>query len=200
MKTIPLSLLLSFVVFTLSSCSKSNPTGASGSQQILPLKLGNTWLMQYTVYDTTGAVEGMIYDTATVVTDTVISGVTWYHISSKVFGGGLTADKSDGLWEYTSSTPSLFFKYPANVGDTWNAPMNASSTYQITLESDSASVTVPKGTYTCCDYQLLLNSQPAVEAYLCPGVGFVAIDVYSITKSGRSYKQAYGELTSITLK
>lgn len=156
--------------------------------------------MQYTVYDTAGAVEGMIYDTATVARDTVAGNVTWYHIDSKIFGG-LLADESGGLYDYSSLTgPSLAFKYPGNVGDTWNALMDVSTTYQATIQSTNASVTVPKGTYVCYDYKLLLNSEPGLEVYMCPGVGFVAMDVYSMTNSGRSYKEAYGELTSVTLK
>ncbi len=199
MKTITFSLLLSLTIFMLSSCKKSNPVGPSSSQQILPLKLGNIWLMEYTVYDSTGTVEGMVYDTDTVARDTVISGITWYHVSGKVFDGYF-ADKSDGLYGLSSPTvEALLFKYPAKVGDTWNAQVDISTTYQVTLQSDNASVTVPKGTYVCYDYQMLLNSQPGFEVYLNPGLGFVAMDVYSITKSGRSYKQAYGELTSVTL-
>ncbi|HUI29251.1 MAG TPA: hypothetical protein VLX91_03465 [Candidatus Acidoferrales bacterium] len=157
--------------------------------------------MQYTVYDTTGIVEGMIYDTAKAATDRTISGVTWYRITSKVFGGFI-ANESDGLWTYDSSSggSSLVFKYPANVGDNWDAVMNTSIAYQVTVQSVNATINVPKGTYTCYDYKMLLNSQPGLEVYLSPGIGFVAMEVYSFTKSGRSYKQAYGELTSVTLK
>ncbi len=143
---------------------------------------------------------GAIYDTTTIVSDTVISGVTWYPISSRIFGG-LIAQESNGLWTYSSSAgSSLVFKYPANVGDSWSSQMDASTTYQVTLESNDASVTVQKGTYSCYDYQMLLNSQPGLEVYLSPGVGFVALDLYSTTSSGRSYKQAHGELTGVTIK
>jgi len=199
MKLTLYSLLVSLaLLFTISSCKKSNPVGPSNSQQILPLKIGDTWLIEYTVYDTTEAIEGTMYDTAMVKTDTVISGVTWHRVSSITIDGVFT-DKSDGLWGFGSTGGFVIFRYPANVGDTWNAPMNSSATYEITLESDSASVTVPKGTYVCYDYRMLLNSLPKLEVYLSPGVGFVAMDVYSTTKSGRSYKQAYGELTSLIL-
>ena len=142
----------------------------------------------------------MIYDSVTVTTDTVVSGVTWYHVFSQTIDG-FFANKSDGLWGLGSSAGGfVVFKYPANAGDTWNVPMETYTTYQVTLQSNSAPVTVPKGTYTCYDYRMLLNSQPGLEVYLCSGVGFVAMNIYSITNSGRSYKQAYGELTSITLK
>lgn len=200
MKTILLSLLLGFALFSLSSCSKSNPTGPSGNMQILPLKVGNTWIMQYTGYDTTGAALGTVYDTATVASDTVVSGVTWYHVSSLVIDG-LFANKSDGLWGLgPTAGGSVVLKYPANAGDTWNVQADASTNYTVVLQSDSASVTVPKGTYSCYDYKMIINSEPEIEVYMCPGVGFVAMALYSVTNSGRSYKQAYGELTSLTLK
>lgn len=199
MKTILLSLLLSAAVFSLSSCSKSNPTGPSGSEQMLPLKLGDNWVMQYTFYDTTGAVAGTFNDTVTVAKDTVASNITWYDVSSHVINGYF-ADESDGLWILSSSGQFLAFKSPANVGDTWSFQTDASTSYQVTLESNGTSVTVPKGTYTCHDYKVAVNSGGGFEFYMCPGVGIVALDIYSVTESGRSYKYAYGQLLSFTLK
>lgn len=200
MKKILLTWLLSLSICMLPSCQKSNPVGPTGGQQIIPLKIGNTWLMHYTGYDTTGITRGAIDDTFKITTDTVVAGDTWYSISSTVFSTLYLTNKSDGIWTSGSSTaPCLIFKYPANVGDNWNAQVDPSTTFQISLQSKTISVTVPKGTYTCYEYRLITNSQPYLDLYLSPGVGFVAMDVYSSTNSGRSYKQAHGELTSFTL-
>lgn len=204
MKSIKKGLLLSVTLFTLASCNKSNPVNSPGGEQILPLNMGNTWLMQYTVYDTTGATQGTTYDTTSVTMDTVLAGETWYHIATKISSGPLFyTNKSDGLWEMTlgsSIAPTLLYKYPANVGDNWSVQMDASTNYQVSLQSTGASVSVPKGNYACYDYRMLDNSQPVEEVYLNPGLGIVAIDIYASTNSGRSYRVAHGELVSVSLK
>jgi hypothetical protein len=200
MKTILFSLLVGILICTLPSCKESNPAGPEGGQLIIPLRIGNTWSMRYTVYDSTGSTRGTIDDTFKVVTDTVVAGDTWYTISSTIFSTLYFANRSDGIWTLgTSTEPSLIFKYPANVGETWNAQVDPSTTFQISLQSDTVSVTVPKGTYTCYEYRLLENSRPYLDLYASPGVGFVAMDIYANTDSGRSYKQARGELISFVL-
>lgn len=202
MKTVLISLLLGAVVLTLSSCKKSNPVNSSSEQQIIPMKMGDSWVMQYAVYDTTGTTLETLADTSRVVSDTVIAGVTWYYVSSKISHGVYYTNKSDGLWLMTlggSAGSTLLYKYPASVGDNWS--VEAAAAPIITegrLQADT-SVTVPKGTYSCYEYDMLDNSQLVEQVDLCPGLGDVQVDLYSSTKSGRSYHELRGELVSASI-
>ena len=204
MKSILITLLLSIALLALSSCKKSNPVSTpTTQQQTFPLAIGNTWLTLYTIYDTTGSMMGTISDTARVASDTVVSGETWYFISSQVSKGPIYyANEANGVWELTlgSSSPTLLYKYPANVGDTWSVQGSGFSFNQGSLHSNNASITVPKGTYACYDYRMLENSQLIEEAYFYAGVGVVQLDSYSSTNSGRSYLRVHGELVSSSLK
>jgi hypothetical protein len=96
--------------------------------------------------------------------------------------------------------PTLLYKYPDSVGDSWNTSYYDSTTLQVSVEQTSTSVTVPQGTYACYEYKTLYNSEPQEDDYFYPGVGFIADDYYSYTNSGRMYKKAHRELVSVTLK
>jgi hypothetical protein len=164
--------------------------------------MGNSWVMQYTFYDTTGSILETFSDTSRVASDTVIAGVTWYYISSKLSHGVYYTNKSDGLWLMTLGTstgPTLWYKYPANVGDNWTVQTVARPIIDEGVLQSDTSMTVPKGTYACYKYRMLDNSQLVEQVYLCPGLGDVEIDLYLTTSSGLSYLQAHGELESASL-
>ncbi len=201
MKTSIFSLLLCISICTLPSCNKSNPAGPSGSQQIIPLNLGNNWSMHYTVYDTAGAERQTINDTFKITTDTVVAGDTWYTIASEVFSTLYLTSKSDGIWTSgTSVAGAPIFKYPANVGDNWTAQVDTSTTFQISVQSTNDPVGISNGGYTCYEYRLMENSRPYADIYLSAGVGFVMMNLYSTTNSGQPYLLAHGELVSYVLR
>jgi hypothetical protein len=197
MKSALFTLLLSFTLFlTFSSCKKSNPVGPPDNNEIWPLKTGNTWVLQSTYYDSTGAVSSTGLWAIEVTKDTVVEGQTWYRLFDNSY---FYTNKSDGLWllwsNSTAMSELLLWKYPVSAGDNWpNYP------YQVTAESTNVSITVPNGTYTCYLYRMTYNSQPAEDDYLCPGVGIVARNVYLTTSTGIVYKEYHGELSSLTLK
>ncbi|HUI31806.1 MAG TPA: hypothetical protein VLX91_16475 [Candidatus Acidoferrales bacterium] len=197
MKSIPFVLSISLILFTLSSCKKSNPAGPSGGDQIWPLKVGDSWTFTITQYDSTGNVTATFPYTYSVTGDTVVAGETWYLVSN--WGPYPCTNRDDGLWEMEVSISGIFqgllFKYPANTGDAWWS--GADSVY---VQSTSASITVPRGTYTCYEYLLFYRSSLVVDYYYCPGTGWIESDWYATTSTGQSYKRHHSELTSFTLK
>ena len=195
--TYPIMLLLS--ILTLSSCKKDdNPANPSPtSQEILPLKAGNTWVFRVTGFDTTGTVTGTGGSFSIVIgKDTVIGNDTWHQFQSN---NSFLTNKPDGVWLMQTGAspvaPALYYKYPANVGDSLSW-----STFQVSVYSNNISVTVPLGTYSCYQYRNTYNSISIEDDYLAPGIGFIAIDSYSITASGREYCAAKLSLVSVTIK
>jgi hypothetical protein len=195
-------LLVVLIIVSLSCKKDENPASPSDTGlPILPLKTGNAWVFRWTSYDTTGATTGTGNDTLMVGRDTLISGAAWYQFTApEVFW----TNKADGAWRLISGPsplPSaLAFKYPANAGDVWNLPLTSEVTLQLIVVSTGVSVTVPKGSYNCYQYNSLYGTRMVEGDYLCPGVGLVAYDVYSVTSSGRVYRYARSELVSLVLK
>jgi hypothetical protein len=204
MKSLAIFLLIGFSLFIFSSCKTSHSLANSSQndQQILPLKVGDTWVFRYTHFDTTGAIQKTVYDTLMISTDTLVAGDTWYEFSTH--NGRFYTNKPDGLWMMAGGTypitPTLLYKYPASVGDSWNTSYANSMTLQVSVEQVNVSLTVPQGKYPCYEYRTSYNSKPQEDDYFCPGVGFIADDYYSYTNSGRMYKGAHRELVSVTLK
>jgi hypothetical protein len=200
MKSILSPLLLSFAVLTISSCKKSNPVSSSSSSgQILPLETGNTWVYRYTDFDTSGAAYATGYDTLVVGRDTFVGNDTWYQIRLDLW-----TNKSDGAWQMAmvpdSLAPTLVFKYPADVGETWTPQVDPWDTCQVSVQANNTSMTVPKGTYTCYQYRWVINSHLMVDDYMCPGMGLIAMDTYLATSSGRAYRDHHEELVSAIIK
>ncbi len=205
MKRIPLVLFALALIVWVSSCKKDdNPTGNNSSDatgSIIPMKTGNTWIVRIFSYDTTGAVIISGFDTLSVGRDTLIGTERWYQFGDE---NNFWTNKSDGLWtrRFGSSpqSPHLVFKYPSSVGDVWTF-VESSQTLEVSLASNNTSLTVPGGSFSCYDYHTkqagaTFNSE---EVYVKPGVGIIALDLYTKRSSG-FYRSSRDELISYTLK
>ncbi len=203
MRSFYIHTLLFLSILAFASCKKDdNPVNPSLiDKQILPLKTGNTWVIRATLFDTTGTTMWTIYDTLVVGKDSLFGSETWYQFTDKTI---FFTNKSDGLWRMKTGSspiaPALFFKYPANVGDSWTIPLENSTTYQVSVYANDISVTVPQGTYSCYQYRFLNNSKLVEDNFLSPGVGLIAFDEYSKTNSGQPYRSARLELVSVIIK
>lgn len=202
------ALLVILVVFTMSCNKDDNPvkTDLNGSgSTIMPFKVGNTWEGTFAYYDSTGAItfsnDNPLTTLFLFVKDTLHQGEHWYatsgaslpptSFSSSMF---LTV-RSDGLWGRPSlaagSVPFLIAKFPGSVNDSYLT--GTDTNYRATLLSKNASITVPRGTYSCYHYRVSHKNDPTdlrSAYYMCPDSGFVRVDQFGKTASGRSYVNA----------
>jgi len=173
----------------------------------MPLKIGNRWIGQITVYDTNGNVASTRRDTLAVYKSEVINGETWYYrtMSPAVLtvrnGNPDTlifdtvqyafTNRSDGLYQY-GFPPTCIAKYPAKEGDTLfkralgTFDTNSRFTTVDLVRSTSAVIAVPGGTFNCYQYQTVsVQSLGGKEIttigpsrYYAPGVGIVQYEYY----------------------
>lgn len=187
-------------ILLLSSCKKDSPVSVSSPEFLLPLKVGNRAMLKTSGFDTTGSELWSLNDTIVVFADTIIGSDHWFLTT---FVNYAFANKSDGVWQTRYDlggfygTPTLIFKYPAGEGDQWDVHPDTSSW---SLVSKSASIQVPVGVHTCHLYRLAaLLFDFREDYYIKPGLGIVAIKLYSKTVSGREYLAQSSELVAYTL-
>lgn len=109
---------------------------------------GSQWVYKNTTYNEAGAVltTANITLKATAVT---IGGTTWLNMVDQATLQPVIAiqKRAEGWWyiSYPTPTPSLWFKYPATVNETYAYVFGTCKVLSIT-----ESVTVPAGNYTNC--------------------------------------------------
>ncbi len=185
--------LLGLLLFIVG-CSSSN--GPASNMYIMPLAVGNRWIGNVTVTDSTGAVLSTQLDTLPVYGTKVAGGETWYFqttfpkvLKAKAGTVGLTFDtvayaftnRSDGLYRndtFLVDPPRRIAKYPASVGDTVSfSPESIPIMDFILVHGIAEPVTVPAGTFSCYHYQdwypTTHASVLASDSYYAPGVGLV---------------------------
>lgn len=175
------SLKRAFVVglLALVSCTSDNDPASNdttGVNAILPLKVGNQWILQATYSDTTQP--GL--DTMRITKDTLIDGERWFFIEGAFFGPNqpLMTNRSNGLWTRNNLSMGLSWKYPSFVGDAY--PIGSGGTDTIHVVSTTADVSVPAGPFRC--YRYRFNSDTS-DTYLSPNVGFVKFPEFGVTDS-----------------
>lgn len=127
-------LLLAIVGVSITGCSASDPNDkgnqgqTSTSQDLIPLDLGNRWVYLKTTKDEKGTVIDHSEAQSRVVGVHRFGGETWYCVDEFGLGiwtrnsadGQLKADVSfDASKLFSVNRTELYFKYPANVGDSW---------------------------------------------------------------------------------
>ncbi len=176
-------------VLVLNSCknddNSTNPNEASNG--IIPLKIGNYWSWNYTVFDDSGN-KMITYDRIERVDyDTVINNQRWY-VTIMYYETNLYTNNSDGYYSchYTGSgpisAPVLNFKYPGKVGDTWNN--NDGS--KMRINSTNLKYSIPLGEFIC--YEYIRTAKGISDNYdrilVSPGIGIITRE-YN-TKKGSS--------------
>jgi hypothetical protein len=154
--------------------SPSTPAGA-----IIPLVVGNSWLMADTSWDQNGVMFATQVDTFLVVRDTVIAGekafvMHWRHIEWDV------TNRSDGYYENIGGGfLSLEFKYPANPGDSIHASRYHNATMQ--LVSVDSTVVAPAGHFHSYVYRTVEYQSGYLyifNDFLDPDLGWIGSDRY----------------------
>jgi hypothetical protein len=192
-----LPLLLCSVLFV--GCDSSTPDGGETEPLVLlPLDVGNEWVMAFTRYDEDGTLTESYTDTLRVVGDTTVAGERWAEIRcaqtpTGCIPGGFYSNREDGVWRWygpgSDVAPYLLYKYPADVGDTYEQPSGFID-FNMTVRGTDAPVDTPAGTLLAYHYVLdadSVNGSPVpdevgqLDRYLVPGQGFAFIDCSYIT-------------------
>jgi hypothetical protein len=202
------NLYLLFILSALLICSCSESTEPDNTiNQLIPLKIGNTWNYSRTVYDSTGTVEYTENINSSVEKDTSIEGIKWYGYSD-VPAGIYFTNKSNGYWAFVKAntgnflndTSLLVYKYPTKVGDIYGDP----ETPREVISLDEK-ITVPAGEFKVIHLittyigstNYLIDS---FETFIAPGVGIIKHMQIGKKYDGTKFVVYLDELESYTLK
>jgi hypothetical protein len=175
----------------------------TSSSVLIPLELGNEWLVKRTSFDSLGTITDSDTILCTVEYDTTFLNEKWY----KTFWGFIN-NKEDGIWRYYGGSSnihgveyssSLSWKYPASVNHKYK-PIGANSV--ITVMSLDENYTTPTNTFKCYHYQLVYDNtiDYKQDYYICPGIGRVMWEDSITLPSGKSYTTGRYELLSYTIR
>ena len=153
-------LLPLFAIITLlfSSCKKDNEQATLGNTT--DPKAGSKWVFRYTTYNEAGAATG-ISDLTYLGVEVNVGGSTWLNLVEQGSGQPIIAiqKRTEGWWyiAYPNTTPSLWFKNPATVNETYAYVYGT-----CTVKDINASIVVPAGNYTGC-YKVDGNDTNSLE-------------------------------------
>jgi hypothetical protein len=176
------------------SLTPQSPTPAV----IFPLAVGNYWVRERIVYDTSGVVSGSQIDTVKVLGDSLLQGERWF-IVSRDGGRYLVTNRSTGLWIMGAGSPSMQYEYPGEPGDTFVFTVNTSPVRVVHTDS---SITVPAGTFSCYVYE---TSWPSSRVHVrwsesfCPEIGFIGSESHQ-SQSDTSRLYLYGRIRLLSYR
>jgi hypothetical protein len=195
MNKIIIFVFLSLLTFDYG-CKNNNPIKPENSYNItpiMPLKVGNQWVMYVTNNDTSNPISWM--DTINVKKDTTINGETWYILNFFQYFGiyDITVtNRIDGLYEfYQDSTLhfDLWFSYPSKQGYTYQH-----SVYSYEVLSVKDTLLVPAGQFICYHYETAFY-----DYWLSQNVGLIKYEEYVLSPYQRK-KIMTAELFKYNLK
>jgi hypothetical protein len=161
----------------LFACGKDNSTNPGPTTQIMPLKIGNSWTFSRATFDANGHTVIIDTLTETIVRDTIINNERWYIAllsSGDSSRTDLMTNRADGLWGRRYDEAFIAINYPMAVGDTLG-----DDGLFMTLESDTTSITVPAGDFSCYNYHLF-GSNIDIYNYYSPGIGQIMLRIFDV--------------------
>ncbi len=184
--------ILALVAIMLISCAGTTDTPPPAkSQEIIPLKIGNSWTYEDVEYDPDYQSE-VAFDTLheSITVDTTISATKWfsnsannsYFSSNSTDGYYVTYKNNDGVF-----VNSLFFKYPCNINDKYSIFIpDFNETFQITVIQTSIVVSTSAGTFFCYKYEAV-SPKLKLEFYITPGKGIIKRVTYNVKPNTETY-------------
>jgi len=186
-------LIIVIIVLYCISCKKNtSPISPENIYtEIVPLKIGNTWLYEFTVYDSLMNATSSSQLEATICCDTLVNEIYYY-----------TFDKESDLWYFNNNSglwtirnsvlndftaPSLHYKYPCKVGDKYS--------YFFEVASVDTSILVPAGKFKCIFYY-----SDIVEYFVSPGIGTIKSSSYIKNDRNEYYELLRYELIDYSIQ
>jgi len=188
MNTKSIFLVIALIVISFAGCNKSDsPVTPNEPQYLMPLAVGNYWIMVHSGFDSLGNNNYSESDTVNVTGKTTINGETWYHFQESVM-----INRTDGVYLYNSSSSEslLMYKYPANEGEKWTTKGT-----EFSLLSKNENIIVPAGTFSCHKYHYTDSSIDYTgdmrifnfTDWICPGKGLIKEEIYLQINSGGNF-------------
>jgi hypothetical protein len=195
----------SFLILSLTIASCKNSTDTPTSTDLIPLKTGNQWIYETTVYNDSGIATKKTIDTTIVGTDFNAQGLMWHFLTWNGVGGFLSS-RNNGLWSYDSSNQKSFleYQYPTLAGNEYIAEYDSTSNgfgkeitvLRIKVISTNELVTTAIGKFSCYHYQYdmeLTSSHGDVtdvgellqDIYFAPNVGLLKVTEPRFTSDGK---------------
>ena len=188
MKRISFFVIGSLII--IYSCNE-NSTGINpAGDNIIPLKVGNSWKMEVSFYDSLGNVFYVDTSTSQIMKDTLISGLHLFSYGGDIF---YYANREDGLWSYEfhlsgEEVSYLYYKYPCKSGDTYSVTVGRPPAV-VTVVSKNETVQVEAGTFSCILYRFDFEEIAShINIYAAPGIGIVKSEHFSRGDISASYK------------
>ena len=203
------SVLYSLIIvigFLFSNCSEPTEPDVL-SNDLIPLKISNSWNYKQTVYDSSGVIVRVENQSSTIIKDTTILSQLWYSFSDVPDGIWFT-NKTDGYWAFVKAntgstlndTSLLVYKYPTKVGDIYGDADSPNEVVSIDEE-----ITVPAGKFKVIHiithYQssqtYLLDS---FEMFIAPQIGVIKRMQIGKKPNGNKFIVVKRELENYSLK
>ncbi|NNG26989.1 MAG: hypothetical protein HKM87_05650 [Ignavibacteriaceae bacterium] len=185
-------IILLHILLIFSCSSEENPiiTIATGSDGLIPLKVGNSWTYQSTIYDLDSNITFQGTYLQEVFASVVSENLTWYYIDREPEANQYPryTNKEDGYYEkeYETDKVELKFKYPCSEGDSY-----LYGDHYINVLSTDTIITTTRGDFKCILYRLqfLDPGFPGLryhiaEWFISPEIGIIRYYSYSPSYGG----------------
>jgi hypothetical protein len=163
---------------TSSNNDTNSAAAATAPTYIVPLAIGNQWTMRTSLRDGQGKLISSSIQTSQILSDSTIDGERWFVMHTPASGDNpsrtsLGTNRPDGFYVLKSGVPLLNVKYPAHVGDNYHGFGGDAK-----VLSTNEKISVPKGTFICYQYSVILRGPAMGRATICycPGVGLVSVE------------------------
>ncbi|MCO5252338.1 MAG: hypothetical protein M9949_13100 [Candidatus Kapabacteria bacterium] len=203
--------LFSLFIFVLAlSCSEDSNSPNNNPKELIPLKIGNTWVHNHTYYDEFLTDQsGKL--TSTVISDEMYNGEKYYRMemlrhnsNQKEISQVYYINKSDGFYSlyFINSEPQTkFVKYPVFEGEI----IHSDKYNKFYVEKVDTLISTSAGKFKCIMYVkiALLDDieRSKVLIYYCPGIGLIAGENIGIDhETGHQFLFFKSELVSYSLK
>lgn len=213
-KIVNLGLIIIGLIF-ISACSEDE-IKQDAYLEIMPLKVGNSWTIKYSLYPEDDSVDANRKFETKVVRDTLINDKIYFltetnhEISNRILINKENGFYSNNLENYENQ--DIFeCKYPCKKGDSWTLKESDSFINEISttvVKSINSKVTVPNGTHECILYENIkkrwIGEKDTMyhiyQSYLKPGVGPIKFTRYTkVNYDGELYLQSIDELVSFII-
>lgn len=205
------------LLFIISAGCKSGSSGPAitsvGIQDILPLSVGNQWVLGITEYRSDGTVKGAYFDTVNIVGSTTYQGMTAYKLTQMNPDTNLEFYSGPDLITVSRGKAIRALHYPLNVGESYvviDTTIRGSIQREVlVLRSNSEQITVPAGSFSSVVHidDLYISGQAGAldtssirKQYFAPHVGQIKEDDYGYDQTKNYFLVNAAKLQSYILK
>ncbi len=161
------------------------------------LAVGNTWEYEFREYDNFGQTIYSGEHCSKIISDTVISGQTFYIINDNNTEISCQRNSEQGLrilhsfFSDSNSEPMLKFKYPIETNESYQYDGNT-----ISLVAKDFKLKLSIGEFDCSYYRITLSDTHYIDIFMKPGLGLLVEEEYTLNeKSGSKKVISYRELS-----